>query len=232
MVAAKQMVLGEFSEEQNVLGTGGQVLVGFTGLDTAADIRDIAAAAAQVRANPDDPVAKRKLAIYIAAAGIPFVSGPLLTKMLAKAAAEGAEQALETGARKADDALSSGVAAPKSVNPGKLTFDPATKSWTSNGGLVYEQGSAQGNRVLHVLDHLSPNPAKPLHTLFNVDRTQLVGLIDEAWAARQGAGVLQANGNRVFDVAMGRAVGAGGETTIRIVVRDGTTKVITAYPVP
>jgi hypothetical protein len=75
-------------------------------------------------------------------------------------------------------------------------------------------------------------PAKPLHTLFNVDRTQLVGLIDEAWAARQGAGVLQANGNRVFDVAMGRAVGAGGETTIRIVVRDGTTKVITAYPIP
>jgi hypothetical protein len=122
--------------------------------------------------------------------------------------------------------------APESVNPGKLTFDPATKSWTSNGGLVYEQGSAQGNRVLHVLDHLSPNPAKPLHTLFNVDRTQLVGLIDEAWAARQGAGVLQANGNRVFDVAMGRAVGAGGETTIRIVVRDGTTKVITAYPIP
>jgi filamentous hemagglutinin len=98
---------------------------------------------------------------------------------------------------------------------------------------VYEQGSAQGNRVLHVLEHPSPNAAKPLHTLFNVDRTQLVGLIDEAWAARQGAGVLQANGgNRVFDVAMVRAVEAGGETTIQIVVRDGTTKVITAYPVP
>jgi hypothetical protein len=121
---------------------------------------------------------------------------------------------------------------PQSVNPGKLIFDPVTKSWRSNAGLVYEQGSAQGNRVLHVLDHISPNPSKPLHTLFNVDRTQLIGLIDEAWAARQGAGLLQANGNRVFDVAMGRVVGAGGETTIRIVIRDGTTKVRTAYPIP
>jgi hypothetical protein len=97
---------------------------------------------------------------------------------------------------------------------------------------VYEQGSVHGNRVLHVLDHLSPNPTKPLHTLFNVDRTQLIGLIDEAWAARQGPGVLQSNGNRVFDVAMGRVVGQGGEQSIRIVVRNGTTKVVTAYPVP
>jgi len=117
-------------------------------------------------------------------------------------------------------------------NPGRLTFDPATQSWRSNGGLVYGQGSAQGNRVLHVLEHLSPDPSKPLHTLFNVPRNQIIGLLDEAWAARQGAGVLQANGNRVFNIPMGRVVGAGGETSIRIIVRDGTTNVITAFPVP
>jgi len=117
-------------------------------------------------------------------------------------------------------------------NAGRLTFDPATQSWRSTGGLVYGQGSAQGNRVLHVLEHLTPNPSKPLHTLFNVPRNQIIGLLDEAWAARQGAGVLQANGNRVFNIPMGRVVGAGGETNIRIVVRDGTTNVITAFPVP
>jgi len=117
-------------------------------------------------------------------------------------------------------------------NAGRLTFDPATRSWRSTGGLVYGQGSAQGNRVLHVLEHLTPDPSKPLHTLFNVPRNQIIGLLDEAWAARQGAGVLQANGNRVFNIPMGRVVGAGGETSIRIVVRDGTTNVITAFPVP
>ena len=117
-------------------------------------------------------------------------------------------------------------------NAGRLTFDPATRSWRSTGGLVYGQGSAQGNRVLHVLEHLTPDPSKPLHTLFNVPRNQIIGLLDEAWAARQGTGVLQANGNRVFDIPMGRVVGTGGETRIRIVVRDGTTNVITAYPIP
>ncbi len=67
--------------------------------------------------------------------------------------------------------------------------------------------------------------------MFNVPRNQLIGLLDEAWAARQGAGVLQANGNRVFNIPMGRAVGAGGETSIWIIVVDGTTNVITAFPV-
>jgi hypothetical protein len=122
--------------------------------------------------------------------------------------------------------------APNAGNAGKLAFDPATQSWKSTGGLVYGQGSAQGNRVLHVLEHLSPDPSKPLHTVFNVERNQLIGLLDEAWAARQGTGVLQANGNRVFEIPMGRAVGPGGETTISIIVRDGTTNVITAYPIP
>jgi hypothetical protein len=60
LVAGKQVVLGEFSEEQNDLGDTGQVLVGLTGLDTAADIRDIAAAAEEVRANPDNPAANLK----------------------------------------------------------------------------------------------------------------------------------------------------------------------------
>ena len=85
---------------------------------------------------------------------------------------------------------------------------------------------------MHVLEHLAPDPSKPLHTVFNVPRDQIVGLLDEAWVARQGSGVLQANGNRLFNIPMERVVGTGGETSITIIVRDGTTNVITAFPEP
>jgi filamentous hemagglutinin len=116
-------------------------------------------------------------------------------------------------------------------NPaGRLTYDAVSDSWASPGGLVYGQGSAHGNRVLHVLDHTIPNSSKPVHSVFNVDRTQVIGLVDEAWAAKVGPGTLQANGNRVWVVDMGRQVGTGGQTSIQIVVRDGTTQLITAFP--
>ena len=45
-----------------------------------------------------------------------------------------------------------------------------------------------------------------------------------------GLGTLQVNGNRVWIVDMGRQVGTGGQTSIQIGVRDGTTQVITALP--
>lgn len=123
------------------------------------------------------------------------------------------------------------IAANTIGNPaGKLAYNAAAKSWTSPGGLVYGQGSAQGNRLLHVLEHTVPNPAKPVHSVFNVNRNQVVGLVDEAWAARSGPGVLQANGNRVWTVDLGRQVGTSGQTGVQIVVRDGTTEVITAFP--
>ncbi len=115
-------------------------------------------------------------------------------------------------------------------NTGKLVFDPLTRSWTSPGGLVYGQGSKQGNRVKHVLDHLVPNPNKPVHSVFNVDRNKLIGLIDDAWAKRVGPGVLQPNGNRVWTVDMGRAIGTNGQRHIQLVIEDGTMNVITAFP--
>ncbi|MEO8499225.1 MAG: hypothetical protein ABI614_29520, partial [Planctomycetota bacterium] len=116
------------------------------------------------------------------------------------------------------------------ANPGKLVFDTATQSWKSAGGLIYGQGSVHGNRVLHVLDHLVPNALKSTHSLFNVGRTQLIGLVDDAWRLKSGPGILQPNGNRVWIVDMGRAIGTNGERFIQIVVRDGTTEIITAFP--
>jgi hypothetical protein len=44
--------------------------------------------------------------------------------------------------------------------------------------------------------------------------------------------VLQANGYRAFDIPIGRVIGTRGETRIRIIVKDGTTNIITAFPIP
>ena len=67
---------------------------------------------------------------------------------------------------------------------GKLNYNKETRSWTSSGGLEYTQGSVHGNRVKHVLDHTKPNPNKPTHSVFNVDKTKLLELLDEAWSRK------------------------------------------------
>lgn len=67
--------------------------------------------------------------------------------------------------------------------PGKLTYNAASKTWTSPGGIVYGQGSAHGNRVMHVMDHTAANASKPVHSVFSAPRNQVIGLVDEAWAA-------------------------------------------------
>jgi filamentous hemagglutinin len=157
-----------------------------------------------------------------------FQKSAKLTDDAAKAADDAIDRAIDAS-KASPDAAAVQNAIEELPNTGKLVFDPASRSWTSPGGLVYGQGSAHGNRVNHVLDHPVPNPGKPTHSLFNVDRTGLIGLIDEAFASR-GAGVLQGN-NRVFEIDVGRIIGTNGESRIRIVVREGTNNVITAYPV-
>jgi RHS repeat-associated protein len=113
---------------------------------------------------------------------------------------------------------------------GSLTYDAATKNWTSAGGLVYGPGSVHGNRVLHVLDHLSPNAGKPAHTLFKVQRNELLGLLDNAWAKR-GSYTSHTSGNWNYRIDMGRVIGYGGETAVNISVRPGTSEIMTAFPI-
>lgn len=110
----------------------------------------------------------------------------------------------------------------------KLTFDKATRTWTTPAGLDYGQGSIQGNRVLHVLEHAEPNPAKTTHSVFSMDRKEILGAVDEAWL-KKGSPVVGDPG--AYVVPMGRAIGTAGETSIKIIVRPGTNQVITAYPV-
>ena len=61
-----------------------------------------------------------------------------------------------------------------------------------------------------------------------MDRKEILGLIDQAWL-KKGNPVSGDPG--AYVVPMGRVIGTAGETSIRIIVRPGTNKVITAYPV-
>jgi hypothetical protein len=95
--------------------------------------------------------------------------------------------------------------------------------------LIYGQGSAQGNRVKHVLEHTKPNPNKPLHTVFGVDKSNVIGLVDEAWV-QKGTGILQGNGNVLYDIPMGKTIGTNGESIMRIITKGYSNEIITAFP--
>ncbi len=115
----------------------------------------------------------------------------------------------------------------KVTNGVKLSYNSAQRTWTSPAGLVYGQGSKHGNRIKHVLSHTVPNPNKPIHTVFNVKRNEVLGLIDEAWIKR-GNPLQEDRGT--FVVPMNKIVGTNGEKNIRIIVRPDTNEIITAFP--
>ena len=112
----------------------------------------------------------------------------------------------------------------------KLTYNKKDETWTSNEGLIYGQDSKYGNRVKHVLAHTSSNSAKKIHSVFNSDRSEVIGLIDEAWSNR-GIGYMQGGGNTAYDIFMERIVGTNGETSIRIVTKGVSNKIITSFPI-
>ncbi|REK67790.1 MAG: hypothetical protein DF221_00850, partial [Brevibacillus sp.] len=109
---------------------------------------------------------------------------------------------------------------------GKLTY-LGNKTWKSSQGLIYGFDKKFGNRVQHILEHTKSNLNKPNHTVFSVDKTEVLSLIDEAWALRK-APVPGDPG--AYIINMGRVVGTNGETAIRVVVKPGTSEIITAYP--
>lgn len=87
--------------------------------------------------------------------------------------------------------------------------------------MIYGQGSKEGNRVLHVLEHTKPNTNKPVHTVFNIDKSNVIGLVDEAWET----GTIVKNGKnwkvKKYDGIIGAS---GGKETqyIRIENNSGT----------
>ena len=100
----------------------------------------------------------------------------------------------------------------------------------SPSGLQYGADPKFGNRVDNVLDHTAPNPSKPVHSVFNARGDDALRIVDDAWVNRTGLGTLQSNGNRTWTVDLGRSIGTNGQTSVQIVVRDGTNEIITAFP--
>ena len=109
----------------------------------------------------------------------------------------------------------------------KLTYDKINKVWTTPAGLDYGLDLKHGNRIKHVLAHTIPNPNKPVHSVFSVSRKEVLPLVDEAWKIK---GNPLPNDPSVYLVDMKKPIGTKGETKVRIVVRKGTNKIISAYP--
>lgn len=101
--------------------------------------------------------------------------------------------------------------------------------YDSAGGLRYAGTDRAGlNRVQHVLRHAEADPSRATHSVFNVGRNKVLGLVDEAWGMR---GSPLANDPGAYIVPMGRTVGTAGENAVKIIVRPGTNEIITSYPV-
>jgi filamentous hemagglutinin len=64
---------------------------------------------------------------------------------------------------------------------------------------------------------------KTAHAVFSV-----TNLIDEAWLKR---GAHLPHDPAVYDVMLDKVIGSKGESVIRIVVKPGTSEVISAYPI-
>lgn len=112
------------------------------------------------------------------------------------------------------------------VNAGKLAFDRASRQWVSQAGLRYGYHPTDGNRLKHVLRHMSADPEKSVHTVFNVPRQDIVALLDEVWSTNPKALL---DDPRAYIIDMGRQIGTQGETHLRMVVKQ-SGEVVTAYP--
>jgi uncharacterized protein YukE len=100
--------------------------------------------------------------------------------------------------------------------------------WRSSAGLIYVPTSSEyGARLEHVLLHAYPSGWKRKHTLFK-DKERILETLDEAWLRRDFPVKGQPG---VFEVEMGRIIGDGGETVVRLVVERGTNEVVSAYPI-
>ncbi len=111
-------------------------------------------------------------------------------------------------------------------NPSSLTY-LGNNTWQSNGGLIYGNDKTHGNKVQHVLAHTVPDTnKKQKHIVFNVDRSELIGVVDEAWSK----GVVDSKDSAAYVANMGRVIGTNGETKVRVVVLPNG-RILSAYSV-
>ncbi|MFK0067706.1 DUF6531 domain-containing protein [Streptomyces sp. NPDC091046] len=103
--------------------------------------------------------------------------------------------------------------------------------YRSPAGLDYGPGSAEGHRILHVMEHARENPAKPRHGVYDTGSKGILETVDEAWDQRDLAVSVNQQGARsTYVIPMNRRVGMNeGEDYLSITVEHGN-EVITAFP--
>ena len=74
------------------------------------------------------------------------------------------------------------------------------------------------------------NTHKTVHSVFSVNPSEVIPLIDEGWLIR-GAGIQQLNGRVSYLIDMGRIIGTQGETYLKIITEGFTNEIVTACPV-
>jgi uncharacterized iron-regulated protein len=106
----------------------------------------------------------------------------------------------------------------------------AKQIWKSPAGLIYGLDVKFGTRIKHVFAHAVPDLNKKTHTVFSVPQNKILELVDEAWLKRRAPLSSTIPGAyEVYLVNMGRVIGSQGENIMRIVVKPGSTNLITAY---
>ena len=111
-------------------------------------------------------------------------------------------------------------------------------------GLLYTMGPRGEHRVDHVLRHGRDMPDRPVHSVFDGDKNDILAVIDEAYALAKAdsprAKMSKSRGNEAYTINMQRQIGyEGGQKgkrkghpalkSVKLIL-DGD-RVITAYPV-
>lgn len=123
---------------------------------------------------------------------------------------------------------------------GKLKLIGGDWWWESTAGLRYGIRASDGEtRVAHVLAHGTNNLNKDLHGIFSASKNGILATIDEAWLTGKRVKMRTHGGREEWIIDAGKTIGTEGGKYGRgaplrhlfMVLKEGTTEVITAYPV-
>jgi hypothetical protein len=117
-------------------------------------------------------------------------------------------------------------------------------AWKTRGGLVIAGRDPDGRtRLAHIMRHAKDSPARPKHGVFSLPGAGVIDLMDEAWKkVKAGAVESRERGGKVaytirFDRQVGYLGGKEGRTrgypkllAVLLVVKKGTARVITFFP--
>lgn len=138
------------------------------------------------------------------------------------------------------------AASPKSTRgsaPTGYLKDIGRNRFQSPAGLLYTMGPNREHRIDHILRHAEDESTRPVHSVFDGSREEILATIDEAYelvkAKSPRVRSSRSDGNDEYKIRMNRKVGyEGGQggkrkgypplTNIKLIL-DGN-RIITAYP--